>query len=272
MQSLVNGMPADTISIGDRGLQFGDGCFETIAISESEPLLWDRHMTRLFDSCKVLGIEINLDAATLRKDVESLVDGNDRAVAKIVVTRGPGGRGYRTNTGEPATRIVSIHDWPDRDPMLREQGIELRVCKTRLSCNPVLAGCKHCNRLEQVMARAEWDDDYQEGLMLNASDEVIEGTMSNVFLQLGSTIVTPRLTECGVKGVMRAEILDKLSALGVAYREESVTMDMVYKADALFVSNSLIGLWPVKKLEQYEYPVSDLERQIQDAISKVIVK
>lgn len=122
------------------------------------------------------------------------------------------------------------------------------------------------------MARAERTDEYQEGLMLDSTGEVVEGTMTNVFLQVGDEIVTPRLDHCGVKGVMRAEILDRLTDLGTMYRETTVDLDMVYKADAIFVSNSLIGLWPVKEIGQRQYPVTDLEQRIQDTIRNVTVQ
>lgn len=272
MQSLVNGRSSDSISVEDRGIQYGDGCFETIAIRQAAPLLWDRHMARLFDSCKLLGIEPDFDAGILRKEVGLLAKDRTQAVAKIVVTRGTGGRGYRSDPGQQATRIVSLHEWPQRDPAFYERGIKLHVCQTRLSCNAVLAGCKHLNRLEQVMARAEWADEFQEGLMLDSAGQVIEGTMSNVFLQVGDEVVTPRLDRCGVRGVMRAEILDRVIDLGAAYRETTVNLDMVYKADAIFVSNSLIGLWPVKEIGQRQYPTTDLERQIQDTIRDVTVQ
>jgi 4-amino-4-deoxychorismate lyase len=272
MQILVNGRSSGSVSIEDRGLQYGDGCFETIAIRQGAPLLWERHMARLFDSCKLLGIETGFDAGTLREEVGQLAKDRNRAVAKIIVTRGSGGRGYRSDPDQQATRIVSLHRWPQRDPAFYEHGIKLHVCRTRLSCNAALAGCKHLNRLEQIMARAEWADEYREGLMLDSAGEVIEGTMSNVFLQVGDEIVTPRLDHCGVRGVMRAEILDRLTDLGAAYRETTVDLDMIYKADAIFVSNSLIGLWPVKEIGRHQYPVTDLERRIQDTIHDVTVQ
>ena len=270
-QCIVNGERSDHVKANDRGLAYGDGCFETIAVKQGEPLLWKRHMQRLFESCDRLGIQTNSDSAALEQEARQVLSPKENAVLKIIVTRGTDGQGYRTDGAGPATRIVCSLPWRERPASNRTEGIRLRVCETRLACNARLAGIKHLNRLEQVLARAEWLDDYDEGLMLNNHAQVIEGTMSNVFLQTGSVIVTPPLDECGVAGVMRDEVLAQLDEMGISARQEPVTLDMIYKADALFVTNSLIGLWPVASLDSKTYPVTELIKQIQHAIKSVVV-
>lgn len=267
---IVNGEQGDRIRINDRGLAYGDGCFETIAVKHGEPLLWQPHMQRLFASCGRLGIRTEFDSAVLEHEARQVLKQHENAVLKIMVTRGTGGQGYRADKG-PATRIVCSLPWRARAAGLRDKGIRLRICETRLACNPRLAGIKHLNRLEQVLARAEWHDDYDEGLMLNAKGLVIEGTMSNIFLQAGDEVVTPALEECGVAGVIRDQILQILADTGITCRQEAITLDMIYKADALFVTNSLIGLWPVATLDNRTYPVTDLEKQLQHVIESVIV-
>ena len=268
---LVNGVSTDQISISDRGLNYGDGCFETIAVKSGAPLLWQRHMDRLFASCKTLGIATNFDATTLAAEAKRVIESKDTAVLKIVVTRGTGGQGYRPGTDTAATRIVSAHPWRSRPPEFRADGVRLRVCDTRLSHQPRLAGIKHLNRLEQVLGRAEWRDEYEEGLMLDTDDQVIEGTMSNLFVQQGEQFVTPALEKSGVNGVMRAEIMEQLVRMGIGCKQSSVSVDMIYNADGLFVCNSLVGVWPVIAVEQKKYPVTELTRQIQHAIESVTV-
>jgi 4-amino-4-deoxychorismate lyase len=270
-ECMINGSRSDQVAVNDRGLAFGDGCFETIAVKDGEPLLWQRHVQRLFDSCDALGIPVDFSEHQLRGEAKQLLSRDGNAVLKITVTRGTGGQGYRADNNGPATRILCSLPWRSRSASLHREGARLTVCETRLACNPRLAGIKHLNRLEQVLARAEWRDEYDEGLMLGTNDLVIEGTMSNVFLQAGGEIITPSLDECGVAGVMREEILAQLEKQGVPCKQAAVTLDMVYKSDAVFVCNSLIGLWPVNALADKTYPVTELEKQIQHDIENVTV-
>lgn len=257
--------------MSDRGLQYGDGCFETIAVQHGHILLWEQHLQRLRDGCERLEIIITSVMEQIKQEAEQLASGIDRAVLKIIITRGQGGRGYLAQTDLTPTRILSLSVWPEYPQDYRATGIALRLCDTRLSENSKLAGIKHLNRLEQVLARAEWQDDYQEGLMLTRSDDVIAGTMSNVFVQIGDTIITPPIKTCGVAGIMRQTIISQFAKKGVACKETRVDLPMLHNADALFISNSLIGLWPVNTLGNKTFPVTELERQLQDALVDVCV-
>jgi len=268
---LVNGESTDHVALDDRGLQYGDGCFETIAVQRGRALLWEQHLSRLQSGCERLGIDIASVVESIKQEMEQLVAGIDRAVLKIIITRGQGGRGYRAQSGLLPTRILSLSPWPVYPQDYRATGIALRLCDTRLSENRKLAGIKHLNRLEQVLARAEWQDEYQEGLMLSQSGDVIEGTMSNVFAQTGDKVVTPLIETCGVAGIMRETIIKQLSKTGVTCEEARVDQQTLYNADAIFISNSLIGLWPVTALENKTFSITELERQLQDALTDVCV-
>lgn len=147
----------------------------------------------------------------------------------------------------------------------------MRLCDTRLSENKTLAGIKHLNRLEQVLARSEWQDQYQEGLMLNQAGQVVEGTMSNVFVQIGDEVITPLLNHCGVAGVMRSVIFDKLSDKNINCQQRQLELQILYEADAIFICNSIIGLWPVISLDNKSFPITDLQRYLQNAISNVCI-
>ncbi|MEE8386937.1 MAG: aminodeoxychorismate lyase [Acidiferrobacterales bacterium] len=269
--SLVNGKMADHVSINDRGLQYGDGCFETIAVQHGQALLWDEHMQRLETGCARLGIKLNGITEKLAHEAEKLVRDTPTGVLKLIITRGQGGRGYRPDQALNPTRILSLTPWPQYPKDYRAEGIAMRLCDTRLSENKTLAGIKHLNRLEQVLARSEWQDDYQEGLMLNQAGYVIEGTMSNIFMQIENEVITPAMENCGVAGVMRDVILHKLSDANIVCQQSRIDLESLYQADAIFVCNSLIGLWPVTSLENKSFPITDLERELQDAISDVCV-
>ncbi|MEK7261447.1 MAG: aminodeoxychorismate lyase, partial [Pseudomonadota bacterium] len=160
---LVNGVAVDTVSARDRGFQYGDGLFETIAVSRGTPLLWERHAQRLLAGAVRLDMPPP-ETALLRAETDRLCRGVERGVLKIIFTRGISGRGYRPDASASTTRALSLSPWPDYPPSWSGEGVVVRLCQTRLASQPRLAGLKHLNRLEQVLARAEWDDEYAEGL------------------------------------------------------------------------------------------------------------
>jgi 4-amino-4-deoxychorismate lyase len=269
--SMVNGKISDCISVNDRGLQYGDGCFETIAVQHGRALLLDKHMSRLTIGCTRLGISLGGLADQIVEEAKNIAINTEKGVLKIVITRGAGGRGYRTDQKLEPTRILSLMPWPHYAKDYRTKGIAMRLCDTRLSENKKLAGIKHLNRLEQVLARSEWQDSHQEGLMLDQAGYVIEGTMSNIFIQIGNELRTPDLKSCGVSGVMRHEILQQLSKDRVNCQESQVDLEMIFNADALFICNSLIGLWPVTSLDDKLFSITETERELQEAIKDVCV-
>lgn len=253
MLTLVNGEPEECIPVLDRGLQYGDGLFETIAIRHGKPRLWTGHMQRLAAGCAGLGFSPpNTDQ--LAADVQRVAGNQDRAVVKIIVTRGSGTRGYRPTMSGHAVRIVQRLPWPNFPDSAEREGVATCWCQTRLARQPRLAGLKHLNRLEQVLARAEWRDEYMEGLMCDQDDNVIEGTMSNLFLVQDSTLITPDLSQSGVAGVMRATVLELAKAEGFDCAIRPVSVAMVEKCAELFLTNSLIGIWPVARLGSKAFP------------------
>lgn len=175
-------------------------------------------------------------------------------VLKIIVTRGAGGRGYRWPDVPLPTRVLSFHTRPDYPPDWAAVGVASRLCRTRLGVNPALAGIKHLNRLEQVLARNEWSDPgIQEGLLLDTLGWMVEGTMSNLFLLRDGQLETPRLDRCGVTGVMRELVMELANSMGMAVREVRCRLSQVLQADEIFLTNSLIGVWPVRRLDDREW-------------------
>ncbi len=269
---LINGDPGSHISALDRGLQYGDGLFETIAVAGGRPCLWDRHYRRLEDGGKRLGIPIPT-ADILFNELGQEIGSNDKGVIKVVVTRGEGSRGYSPPSNPVTNRIVQFSPWPDYPTYLVSHGVSVRICSTRLGTNRSLSGIKHLNRLEQVMARGEWDDpDIKEGLMLDAQGHVIAGTMSNIFVLKDGIMYTPDLTRCGIDGVMRGLVLDVASELGLGVNIERIGLPAALQADAIMLTNSLIGIWPVCNLEEREYDLAHLDQQlISEVMSRAYV-
>ncbi len=249
----INGVAADCVDTADRGLLFGDGLFETMAVRNGRVSSWSRHMARLLAGCERLGIPA-VDTGQFADEAGELLAGAGHGVLKAIVTRGSGGRGYRVPEKAAPRRILQLHPWPGFPPAARETGVAVRLCTTRLCHNPLLAGIKHLNRLEQVLARREWDDpQIGEGLLLDVENRLVEGTMSNLFIVRGEQLLTPDLSRCGVAGIMRSIILEQ--AQRQSLKVEICTLDSsdLLEADEVFLCNSLIGIWPVSAVDERPY-------------------
>ena len=119
----------------------------------------------------------------------------------------------------------------------------------RYAHNSVLAGIKHLNRLEQVLARSEWtDSSIAEGVVLDHEENVIEGTMSNVFYIKGKTLYTPELSACGVDGIIRRKVITLATELHLEICINKISLKSLMDADEIFMCNSVIGVWPIKML------------------------
>lgn len=260
---LINGERRHCIDVADRGFQYGDGLFETLEVLNGKPLFLERHLRRLANGCRRLLIPVP-DKSVLADEAMQVSASAEHAVLKIIVTRGMGGRGYRQPPQISPTRVLSLHPYPVYPESFQSDGINLRFCTQRLALNPTLAGIKHLNRLEQILARAEWqDEEIQEGLMLNGNDQIIEGTMSNLFVVKDGVLHTPSLGECGIAGIVREIVIELAARNEIPWQETTVDKDAVLAADELFVSNSVIGIWPVKQLEQYRFSVGPLTQTLQ---------
>ncbi len=249
---LINGEASTELAVQDRGLHYGDGAFETIAVQDGKPLCLDAHLQRLIHCCDRLGIPLNADPELFSEEADALIRDLDRAVLKIIVTRGPGGRGYAPPAEVNATRILATYPWPEFPIQTTEEGIATRICETRYGHNPQLAGMKHLNRLEQVMARAEWNNpEIAEGIVLDVAGNVIEGTMSNLFYIANEQIYTPDLSNCGINGIVRQKLIELEGKVHVV----TTRLDELLNAEEVFICNSIIGLWPVTRIDVHQFEV-----------------
>lgn len=247
---LVNGEFKQTLEITDRGFQYGDGLFETIDVKNGQPVLLGRHLKRINTGSQRLNIP-SLNPNLIETEIRQLCRDVERGIVKLIITRGIGGRGYRCPEVSKPTRILSTHPHPNYPESFQQNGITAIFCNTRLSLNPSLTGLKHLNRLEQVLARAEWNDhNIQEGLMLDMAGKVIEGTMSNLFYIKNNTLFTSAENHCAVAGIMRGLILELAQANGLSISNQLADKHAILQADELFVCNSIIGLWPIKQLAE----------------------
>jgi 4-amino-4-deoxychorismate lyase len=267
----VNGRPAQAVSALERALHYGDGLFETIACIGHRPRFLERHLRRLASGCARLGFEPP-DVAALRRELEELAAPADRAVLKLLVSRGvAAARGYGVTGLEKATRVTFRYGWLPDDPLLARDGVRVRVAALRLGENPHLAGLKHCNRLEQVLARREVSAaGLAEALLFSSSGALVSGTMSNVFLVLEGTLCTPRLDRCGVAGIMREVVCELAGAAGIALEERALGAGDLEKAGEVFLSNALIGIRPVREIDGRTLAAGPLTRALQERLAPLL--
>ena len=267
--SWVNGQAGATVDVSERALQYGDGLFETIRIHRSGPEFLERHIKRLTAGCERLKFP-GMDWSLLGCELKALAAQQDDAVLKLILSRRCTGRGYGPLSGQDVTRIASLQPWPAWPANPAHRGIRVRICDARLAVQPMLAGIKHLNRLEQVLARAEWNDPaIAEGLMLSDSERLVEGTMSNVFILANQVLITPDLSKCGVAGIMRSVILDLAGSLGIDTGIRSISPGDLKAAREVFVCNSLIGIWPVVSIDGFgSFDVGLITRQLQATLAE----
>jgi len=249
MSVWINGRRCSTLSYRDRGLQYGDGVFETMRVRRRGIRLLDLHLDRLYRSCRRLKIQVP-EARLVRRELERIAAGRKQGILKLMVTRGRGARGYRPSGRERATRIVTLEALPRAISAEAEKAVRLRVCATRLSTTPSLAGLKTLNRLDSVLARSEWTDArIWEGLMRDVDGNWVCGTMSNMFLRRGTVLMTPLLDRCGVAGIMRRWILECAASLGLRAVERRIRWEDLQSAEEVFMSNAVVGIRSVRAIE-----------------------
>ena len=254
------------VALTDRGLAYGDGLFETVLVRDGTPLLWDEHCARLIDGAHRLGFE-----PPSRGWLDALPEKAPRGeqVLKVVLTRGSGGRGYRPpHPAEPRCywQFTPFTPMPER----WEQGVSVRLCHLRLGRQPVLAGLKHLNRLENVLARQEWHDDaIAEGIVLNDRDQLVEATAMNLAWFDQGQWWTPELIDCGVEGTLRRALIDQ-GHLSIASAEDA-PLSRLLNARSACLFNSVQGLWPIVRCfdaqHQHvsgQWPIDDSVRRLQD--------
>jgi 4-amino-4-deoxychorismate lyase len=246
---LINGSFDATISPFDRGFAYGDGVFRTLVMRNGVPESWPQHYQKLVADCAVINI-VCPSAELLMSDLQQLFLLDDVAVAKIIITRGEGNRGYTPPAITAPMRVVTKSPMPEYPETRFTDGVNLTVCETRLPLQPSLAGIKHLNRLENVLARMEWHNpDIADGIFLDMNNNVIECTAANIFARFGDTLITPSLVQCGVAGVTRQRIIELAHTFALKISIETFNLEKLLTADEVIICNSIYGAWQVKTVQ-----------------------
>jgi 4-amino-4-deoxychorismate lyase len=270
LKSWIDGRAGNKVDYRDRGLNYGDGVFETMRVRRGSIRLLDYHLERLGDACRRLGIKAP-DTTKLRKELGRAAAERGAAVLKLIVTRGIGARGYRPSGRERCTRVISVHPVPAKTARATETAVRVRLCTMRLGVNETLAGLKTLGRLESVLARAEWKDArVWEGLMRDTDDYIVCGTMTNFFLRRGSSLITPKVDRCGVAGVMRRWVLERAGALKLRASEGRLRWEDLVDADEAFMTNAVVGIVPVAVIQHGRKRVRCPERESSTELRRLL--
>jgi 4-amino-4-deoxychorismate lyase len=265
-RKFVNGVEGGSVSVDDRGLQYGDGLFETMGATDGRVRRFANHMARLAEGCHRLGMPAP-PVELIEADCLRALQGFGAAVVKLTLTRGPGPRSYPPPAEPSLTRIV-VSTARQVSESEAARPITVRICQTRLGRNPLLAGIKHLNRLEQVLAGTELRDTAaDEGLMRSTDDRVVCATAANVFMVRNGELLTPQISDCGVSGVMREVVLRKAAALGLHAAVGDCTLDDLARADECFLTNAVRGIRPVGRVEGLkDFGPGEVTARLRDAI------
>ncbi len=268
MSTLVNGEPSSSIDIHDRGLAYGDGVFRTLSLVNGKCLNWQRHYFKLEADCIALNIRCPSQQVLL-EDIATIKAEEDNCIIKIIVTRGIGERGYAPPAVVEPARMMLTSAVPVYPEHYISQGVTAILCTIRLASQPCLAGIKHLNRLENVLARAEWDDPgVAEGLLLDCNGNLIEGTRCNIFMLLDSVLYTPDLSRCGVAGLERERIMELAHELGIKLLVRALPLHYLIQAEVVLLCNSLIGVWQITSFLKKTWPVGKFTPMIRDLLTE----
>ena len=268
MIAVCDDSASTTVPADDRGLAYGDGLFETLACAQGQVLALEAHLDRLYRGCSALNFAAP-HRQQLRDAVMAAVRGPEAGVIKMILTRGSGGRGYTPPLVPEARLRVSWHSWPRGISTQRNTGVHAVRLTTRLGHNPALAGLKHLNRLDQVLAARELSDraPAEEGIVCDHAGHPICGVMSNLFLVRGGSLVTPRLNGCGVAGIVRESLLAQSAAGSFpSITVRAISNQELDEADEVFLTNSIRGVRAVRCLDSHELgapgPVARLAQRL----------
>ena len=277
--SLINGVFKKNISVLDRGLAYGDGVFETMCwrVSQSHKLqtfgveYWERHLERLKMGCDKTKLPMppksllnSYKNKILKKSLESEIN---QGVLKIIITRGVGGRGYKYESNLKPTIIFLSFPAKTIDKKHYNIGVKVKLCKTDILENKRISGIKHLNRLDSVIARSEWDDNYFEGLFVDKSGNLLEGTMTNIFFIKNKVLYFPKLESCGIEGIMSQVVKDKTNLFFKGLKERNLKFSEINNFDAMFLTNSIIGVIPVNYLENVSFTITKELRSLVEYFS-----
>ena len=267
--SLINNEFKDNISILDRGFSYGDGFFETMlwdylggaARPNLKVQFWERHYNRIKNGCNLMEIKLP-NLTDLLKQREKILQRSfnqslSEGILKLIITRGIGGRGYKfENNMKPTIAFLSFPK-PQRSPSIYKSGVKTIFCKNKLYSHNRLSGLKHMNRLDSVLARSEWEDEFFEGIILDEKDNLVEGTMTNIFFIKDDTLITPPIEKTGISGILRQVVIEKAKTFFKKIVISKINIKTLSSFNQMFLTNSVIKVVPVNSLGRNKFVIGE---------------
>lgn len=267
LDTWVNGIKGDTVSVLDRGFSYGDGIFTTIKVSDGQCQLLTQHLVRLQQGISALAIT-QIDFTWLLDDLTQKAHDLVEGVLKVIITRGQGQRGYSSIGCDSPTIVISSGTIPAVYQQWQTQGIALGVSTVALGINPLTAGLKHLNRLEQVLVKQQIDENsWTDAIVLDCQAHIIETSMANIFWRTADNVYTPSLHFSGVKGLMRQQVIEQLDASDLTIVEDLFKLSSVMNADEVFITNCLMGVVPINAIESTTFRVGDTTTTLAKALN-----
>jgi len=263
--SLINGEFKDSVSVYDRGLAYGDGFFETMlwdSFKEKNKVnvgveFWLRHLKRIKDGCRLIQINFPSDDEIVRQRniiLKASLKEKKSGLLKMIITRGVGGRGYKFEKNMSPTIIFLSLQKPKIEKEYFKSGVIVKTCKTHLSKNTNLFGFKHLNRLDSVLASSEWEDKkIFEGVFVDSKQNILEGTMTNIFFVQKKTLITPSIIDSGINGVMRQVVIDNAKFFFDKVIIQNINLSDVKNFDQMFLTNSVVKVMPVSRFGKKKF-------------------
>ncbi len=258
----------DRLDWQERGLHYGDGLFETLLKLNGEIPLWEDHYRRLKKGCERLRIGLADEKWLVQKIVQE-TKGQNSAIVKIIVTRGRGGRGLEL----PARNQPSIFvlKYPYRAIKRENLALGVSICQTRLPINRNLAGIKHLNRLDYVLAAIEIEalENKDEAILCDTDGFIVEGIVSNLFFYLHGQMYTPSLELAGVEGIMRQRVLKQLQHASIAVEEGRFTAQLLLQSSECFMCNSVHGVRPIHTIDRQHFVTGPVTQMLMSRLNPV---
>lgn len=234
-----------TVGFNDHGLTVGDGVFETLKVQGGAPFALTRHLNRLASSASVLGLEVP-DDRLLRTACREVIEANDLESGKVrlTLTGGPGPMG--SARGDLGTTLIVVAE----SGLLGSDPTSVVTVPWTRNEGGAMAGVKTTSYAENVVALSHAQrSGASEALFANTRGELCEGTGSNVFVVMGGRVFTPPLTSGCLAGVTRALVIETLAGTTLEVTEERLPLDVLQRADEIFVTSSTRDVQPVARVD-----------------------
>lgn len=260
------------VSVNDRGFMYGDGLFETLPVVNGRPFRLMPHLERLIRGADFLKIKSPFTPDQLQDFGRQLIEKNQMpdAILRVVLTRGPGERGYTPRPGGHPTVAMTLHPVPTLERLVRWK---LVTASYRILATDPLASFKTLNKLTHIMARMEaLEKGADEALLLNTNGAVAETASGNLFWVSRNRVCTVPAGRGGLPGITRAVVLEICQALGLPTDQRIIKPEALRKAKGIFITQSVFGIVPITTLDGEPVALSPLVDQIRHAYCDMLTR